>query len=760
MAVDWTALAEGDIAIAHLSDLHFGSHDYERVWKLVAQCLRERVKPSLLLVTGDLADSPHDPFYKAVHTELENLGIPYFVCPGNHDRFLKGTRISLEPFLTGFVFWSVFALLAAVWIFATLVMNWYWFVPVGPALGLMARWLVLRLHHVGGLGKAGTGFDNVFTGRVVSHVKAEEVPLGQENNRWKIGLMGVDSSYDADSAARGYVPEDRFQEITQRTRRKDWDLCIFLVHHHVLSVRNLEARRWTNRADLFNLTCMVNSGSLLETLADGHVDLVLHGHEHAHNWASYGSFSSGCVQVRVVGAGSATGNDSLAGCDVNRATFNVVILSPNRSGVLRRMSFQANDWKVDDEVPLFGSSELRCSRAHREKRNPRDEIRSEITKFVEITRERDIWINWLFTNWLPAVHYEQEVYNSSGSLDSRDLKVRLVGHGLGPAEPADARFEKSGDHKWKIKWTVPASHRGVPVNVEIRFRWRGGAALTAAELQRIKDAPAPGEFREEGLDFATIWTPAPVVSAEIFLLLPPEYAPEHIRVKVRDADGNDCAYEATELTHRLRTLAQGCFAFQIPFPRLNHMYYLVWEPVPKEGHGVDWDADSDFRVFCEAAQNRGQELLRSFCAALAKSSLADQISLALYLKADNPMTAKRVAFYAPGNPHLVKSSEFIPIHGDKTPMGQAWWGVPSIVPTRPGGGEAGLMGFVDGEKSLIHVPIRFGFEWINPPPWGVVRIGILDKADTAFLQNQEKIWNLLFLATMNMLRKALSVTPN
>jgi hypothetical protein len=85
-------LAEGEIAIAHISDLHLGSRGDRDAWKLVADCLRKTVKPKLLLVTGDLADKPNGELFNRARDQLDGLDIPYFVCPGNHDRHYKGNR--------------------------------------------------------------------------------------------------------------------------------------------------------------------------------------------------------------------------------------------------------------------------------------------------------------------------------------------------------------------------------------------------------------------------------------------------------------------------------------------------------------------------------------------------------------------------------------------------------------------------------------------------------------------------------------------
>ena len=318
MGRSWEKLAEGEIAIAHLSDLHFGSKDWENVWKLVAQFLVDDA-PDLILVPGDLVDSPDSSSYKKAKEQLDNLRVPYFVCAGNHDRHAKGNKVGrLNP------------------------LNWF------------------------SRSNSSAQFDGVFAGKILLPNKAEELVIGKDPFTWKLGLLGVDSSEDADCSARGYVPPLNFAGISKATQRKDWDLCIFLVHHHLFSIRRLEAKRQNSKRDLLNLTCMVNSGSLLESLSEARADLVLHGHEHEPNWASYSSFTPGCGDVRVIGAGSATGNDSFAGCHLTRASFNIIILSPNRSGRLRRMEYDSNAWKIADEFQLFDAASIRHSSIRRE----------------------------------------------------------------------------------------------------------------------------------------------------------------------------------------------------------------------------------------------------------------------------------------------------------------------------------------------------------------------------------------------------------
>jgi 3',5'-cyclic AMP phosphodiesterase CpdA len=366
MASDWTDLGDGEIAIAHLSDLHIGSTTNWAVpWRLVRQALLDQVKPSLLLVTGDLVDTPEEGLYRRAQEELNSLAealgerargepIPYYVCPGNHDRFRKGTRFN-QAMISSLRLRVILAVaLACAALMAIAASGWspFWtFLWLGVLLALLLLiwglpWILAKAW---GVGADADTFDRSFTGHVVTSNDPRPVTLSRNTRSiWSIGVFGVDSSSEADAAARGWVPRPLFKDFVRRTRRPEWDLCVFLVHHHVLPVRALEEENEHNLSKLFDLTGLANAGSLLDSLSKAHVDLVLHGHEHAPNWGTYKSFDSGSAKVRVLAAGSATGNHSLGGCKVNDATFNVIILSPDRSGRLRRLKYHANEWKVED----------------------------------------------------------------------------------------------------------------------------------------------------------------------------------------------------------------------------------------------------------------------------------------------------------------------------------------------------------------------------------------------------------------------------
>lgn len=76
--------------LVQLSDFHIGAMGGDRDPRL---CLREALdavaalldRPDALLASGDLSDDGAPASYAFVREELERLGLPYYVIPGNHD---------------------------------------------------------------------------------------------------------------------------------------------------------------------------------------------------------------------------------------------------------------------------------------------------------------------------------------------------------------------------------------------------------------------------------------------------------------------------------------------------------------------------------------------------------------------------------------------------------------------------------------------------------------------------------------------------
>jgi len=289
----WQPLQPGEMAIVHLSDLHFGARNDREVWTLIRQILQE-IRPKLILVTGDLADTPRRKTFLRVKRELDDLqqtfDSPYYICSGNHDRFWRGNRFDFTQvpglFLLrwGIVIALIVSPVLAVW------HAWAAWLFYGAGLFAVLLWLFPMILDRLSLRLASALLPDIFGRSLLESTGPQEVRLINDRTQWTLGLVGLDSSREPDALARGFVPFPHFARLYETIRGRDWDLCICLVHHHLFSMRQLEMNRSGRWKDLFNVTCMVNSGSVLEALAQAQVDLVLHGHEHEHNRAGYFSF--------------------------------------------------------------------------------------------------------------------------------------------------------------------------------------------------------------------------------------------------------------------------------------------------------------------------------------------------------------------------------------------------------------------------------------------------------------------------------------
>jgi hypothetical protein len=78
---------------------------------------------------------------------------------------------------------------------------------------------------------------------------------------------------------------------------------------------------------MFKPTIMLNAGTVHEALAQGYVNIVLHGHEHFRMYARYGTLYGQQSDAIVLGAGSITGmSDALP-----LTQSNYLLTGPSRS---------------------------------------------------------------------------------------------------------------------------------------------------------------------------------------------------------------------------------------------------------------------------------------------------------------------------------------------------------------------------------------------------------------------------------------------
>jgi UDP-2,3-diacylglucosamine pyrophosphatase LpxH len=673
------------IRIAHISDLHFGADGQDETWAVLTQHLRRDVKPDLVLVTGDIVDTPKHRLYDAAKGALDNfcqsiqgkIDVQYYACPGNHDRFPKGNRLAK---LFGF----------------------------GK--------------------KPASEFTDVFQGHILT-LAAKDIELGPAENRWSLRLLGLDSTRHADFFARGYVRLDDIDNLRNAMANADHvDLALLLVHHHLIPIRSLETARTERRRDLLDVTSLVNAGSLVEALAAAHVDIALHGHEHAANWGRYATLEEGGGETNIIAAGSATGTVTLERCDISKASYNLIELNEDRTVRLSVQRYDSGSWTAR-HFEIYDPQALRRARFMRRTRGQIFRApNSDVTKFVEFTRERDGIIREIRTQIDFSKQPTLTITPSNTTGIPTELAIVLSDESGKTWEPPGEIFFKTDDAagRFYFQCEVPEEIAKVPQKVEFSYRWAGGAALTAEDLEAIPPGQK-GFLRNAGWEFGASRVDAHYNSLRLVIRIPPDFAPPDRDVAAfvhghgigESADG----VPQHDVRNALRILGDGLYALVIPYPRLGLLYGIKWRPLQTRlREESDWTTANQF---VRAARRAGNAIAEAFHGGLAGTPLAKG-AVSVYVPSDGNLLALDVVGVFPEG---MRAPTTAATGYELSPITQAWRGAPSFAinpSTDPNGDPRVGPDFLPGELALITLPVRLSLTWTNDLPWALVRIAIRD----------------------------------
>lgn len=685
------------IKIAHLSDLHFKPGKSLAVWDQVVQYINEKVKPHLILVTGDVTDNASHREFELARDQLKKLGrhaegdpLAYRIVPGNHDRFmLLGNTWKLLSFLGHFK------------------------------------------------DKSGR-FAATFTERIVSVEQPCDLEIPGANSPWKLRIIGLDSNDAEQYFAQGYVSQPSIAQAATAARgRPDRDLVIALVHHHVLPIPQLEINRGSSNAGLkllTNVTGLLNSGSLLNFLSTAHVDLVLHGHEHMRNQARFGSLEDGASNLVVLAAGSGTGAQTGGGFELSRVHFNVIELDQDRSVWLQEIGYTDGGTlgAVKERRQLLTSQDIRQSRFVRRNRlstdgnETRGFPRSRLRKLVRFHEQRDIEIIETRTDWVLSDVWTQVTRNSSGRLSP--LFVECQWQNAPPTEYREEFFPKL-DERDRFVGTVqfggPATAKKVE-RVTSSWIWYGGGALTRADLDAMK-ATQSDPIRTKGREYAAVRAANELESLSIVVQLPHRYAPamEDVEVQVEDPAKPGELTRFAELERAsLDFCGRAIFELRVPFPMPHFVYYLTWPVCPNQP-----PASQERSQFGVIARKEVGPLMALATACLSHRLSPARLRVDLYVpSAEEDAILGRVSKADMASPAAISRR---PPRG----LGRlAWWGTP-VCADREDFGEVADDAdkeFCDDERILVVVPVR-GSSLDTTDTLGLLRVGVRGVLEEAVL---------------------------
>lgn len=698
----------GSIAIAQISDLHFGNDGQPDAWRALSHALLSAIqpRPQLVLVTGDIVDTPDVALYNKAKDALDHLRIPYRVCAGNHDRHTKGNMLSL---------WR-------------------------PKMASVA-----------------TQFDHVFAGQLVT-TSPTTITLGST----KLGLAAIDTSRKADAFARGLVEPADLDELQGNwlldSERPNWQFFFLLVHHHPLSVARLEASRIGDRKRLFDVTSLANSGTLLERAAELSVDVILHGHEHCRHWARYGSVQPPASDLSVLGAGTATGARTLKSCLQSEATFNLIIL--HRSSAIEAWVVRHNGiaWGVEDKAEL---STIRGSRARQRARNRPATTSSagagllgKLQKHVAFEDNRDVHVRSVYRNLVFSdTRRRIEMRNGSGVVPGASVRVigadGVCGEGL---QELDVVRETNAADTWVAHFDLSAAHVNVPITMELMYTWRGGAVLDQYDLHLLHGsggyAGGATEERAEGFEYVYV-TATSASEASLYLSLPPQHAPdpEDIEILVRRVSKERLIADPEETARvrgALRHLSEGLWLFTVPFPLDDCQYYVRWRP---RAAALSPEAIAMSRL----PERDAEMLLREFAGATTTLGPMRLSLVAAEADDDNCVRRRVVRASIQSDGSAAGSGRPQVNHrGDVSVVGQAWWGTPMYAV-----GQHSSPEMFDDEHALVALPVRFTSQAVAPAPWAVLRLGVLSPESPLArrLRQDRGGWRVLEPGVLAMVRR-------
>ena len=507
-------------------------------------------------------------------------------------------------------------------------------------------------------------------------------------------------------------------------------------HHHLLSIKELEENRSQSLKNMFKPTIMLNAGTVLEALAQGYVNIVLHGHEHFRMYARYGTLYGQQSDAIVLGAGSITGNHSTKGCDVGRASFNSIELLADRSvqvpEIVNTINEGRHEWcAANPPIQILDGRAIRRARFCR-RTKPISQPTSKLMTCVEFQADRTVDTTVSLTDWvLSRGRWATVTSNNSGIPSAADVTFEwLQGP---PTEFTSKQFvvDTSQMHTYVLDVQLPRDAPNFARRITARYKWLGGAVLTKGDLDYF-DPVAHGEFRNRGQEFWFVrGRKSELVSRSLLVRLPHPFAPKPQQVEVHYREPEGVFKPFPELTASVQHHSLGVFSLEIPYPRPGYGYALAWPVRDDPPVGV---AVERFRRIA-SNEEAARRLLEAFAGVLTRSSVAGAVTLGLYIPKDST-SLRRTAEVRRGLDHA--KGEVPPnlsLRNGNTLTRHAWWGQTQYA--LPGAGDSG---FAPGELAIIMIPIRqFGNE--SEVTYGLLRVGVYTDGrlnDRSFIESLKK----------------------
>lgn len=283
-----------EVRILHISDLHFGFWFDKDSWEDLSRYI-VILKPHLLIITGDLVNSPSRYRLKQAKNRIEELiaklndpEVKVIIVPGNHDtRFWGIIPITRRWFLSFYFFF-----IAALSLIGYLLFNWL----DNFALQILAVYLFLIAFFPLFSFAYFTNFETVFNKYIMKN-RTRYPDL-------KIEIFPFDSATEALAGARGKIPKKQFVRVSDGSLTASPEAASFyrmaILHHHPLPIPYDDQHE--------PLMVVDNAGAFLNEISHNRIRLILHGHKHNKHFSriTINAEQHNEYEVAVLATGSAT----------------------------------------------------------------------------------------------------------------------------------------------------------------------------------------------------------------------------------------------------------------------------------------------------------------------------------------------------------------------------------------------------------------------------------------------------------------------
>ena len=332
---------------------------------------------------------------------------------------------------------------------------------------------------------------------------------------------------------------------------------------------------------------------------------------------------------------------TLRGCNIERASFNVLELRPDRSVWIREFrgpGGDLSDWHSAPDIQVLDSTTLRHNRFlrslhqwRRQQQKAGEEAlssaghHSEWRKHIILTAGRDAWVREHRTDWMVTNgEFSFRIQNDTGQPSRPSAAFDLLDPTINPRMVGFSRLRgEPGAYVFRVDMGTP--NPVAATSIETFYQWLDGILLTEDDLELI-DIHHAGPFRGNRQEFVAASVPRPLRELCLSVTFPRGFYPDEKQVAVYHQKLPSASpVKDAALRTRLQFTGQ-TILLTVPYPLMDYRYVIAWRPPPARPPSPQ---AKEFQEKC--SKGIGNQLMTSFIKGLGNAQWARNCTVALYV---------------------------------------------------------------------------------------------------------------------------------